>query len=197
MILPFRLSIDLEAAVGCDMVNVDTISLDVAELLDRFVKFRSFSALSHGGGRESNMQYMALLILLVQYLRKVSTNTEPGEAHSFMHQISISLMIDTAEQWNAKRVDLLKGLQEEYDRNWENAKSALLGWTVVDHYQNKILQVKLFAEKIDYFGPKRSCRKEILEQNSNVSTFSPKLSYFSVSSKFLGNFSWLNFPSLF
>lgn len=133
----------MEVAVDCDTVNLDTLTLDIAELLDRFVKFRSFSALSHGGGRESNMQYMAVLILLVQYLKKVSPSSEPGEAHSFIHQISISLVMDTAEQWNDKRLDLLKSLQES-KRSWKDAKHELLVWTAVDYYQNKILQV-IFA----------------------------------------------------
>lgn len=141
--------------MDCDTVNLDTITLDIAELLDRFVKFRSFSALSHGGGRESNMQYMAILILLAQYLKKVSPSSEPGDAHSFIHQISISLVMDSTEQWNNKRLDLLKSLQESR-RLWEDAKHELLVWIVVDYYQNKILQV-IFApnsEKVSLVEPK-------------------------------------------
>ncbi|EJW88782.1 hypothetical protein WUBG_00304 [Wuchereria bancrofti] len=136
-----RLSTDLEVAVDCDTVNLDTLTLDIAELLDRFVKFRSFSALSHGGGRESNMQYMAILILLVQYLKKVSPSSEPGEAHSFTHQISVSLVMDTAEQWNDKRLDLLKSLQGS-KKSWKDARHELLVWIAVDYYQNKILQCR-------------------------------------------------------
>ncbi|VDM09749.1 unnamed protein product [Wuchereria bancrofti] len=135
------LSTDLEVAVDCDTVNLDTLTLDIAELLDRFVKFRSFSALSHGGGRESNMQYMAILILLVQYLKKVSPSSEPGEAHSFTHQISVSLVMDTAEQWNDKRLDLLKSLQGS-KKSWKDARHELLVWIAVDYYQNKILQCR-------------------------------------------------------
>ncbi|KAM3720367.1 Auxin transport protein BIG [Dirofilaria immitis] len=137
-----RLSTDLEVAVDCDTVNLDSLTLDIAELLDRFVKFRSFSALSHGGGRESNMQYMAVLILLVQYLKKVSPSSEPGEAHSFIHQISINLVMDTAEHWNSKRLNLLKNLQES-KRSWKDARHELLVWATVDYYQNKILQCRV------------------------------------------------------
>nr|CDQ02267.1 Bm2761, isoform b [Brugia malayi] len=120
-----RLSTDLEVAVDCDTINLDSLTLDIAELLDRFVKFRSFSALSHGGGRESNMQYMAILILLVQYLKK----------------ISISLVMDTAEQWNDKRLDLLKSLQGS-KKSWKDARHELLVWVAVDYYHNKILQCR-------------------------------------------------------
>ncbi|KAK6106256.1 E3 ubiquitin-protein ligase UBR4 family protein [Brugia pahangi] len=136
-----RLSTDLEVAVDCDTINLDSLTLDIAELLDRFVKFRSFSALSHGGGRESNMQYMAILILLVQYLKKVSPSSEPAEAHSFTHEISISLVMDTAEQWNDKRLDLLKSLQGS-KKSWKDARHELLVWVAVDYYHNKILQCR-------------------------------------------------------
>ncbi|EFO26755.2 hypothetical protein LOAG_01731 [Loa loa] len=158
-----RLSTDLEVAVDCDTVNLDTLTLDIAELLDRFVKYRSFSALSHGGGRESNMQYMAVLILLVQYLKKVSPSSEPGESHSFIHQISISLVMDTVEQWNDKRLDLLKSLQES-KRSWKNAKHELLVWTTVDYYQNKILQCRT-DERTQYM------RENIIKIMENCSKF--------------------------
>uniref|UniRef100_A0A915PMF8 UBR-type domain-containing protein n=1 Tax=Setaria digitata TaxID=48799 RepID=A0A915PMF8_9BILA len=138
-----RLSTDLEVAVDCDTVNLDTLTLDIAELLDRFVKFRSFSALSHGGGRESNMQYMAVLILLVQYLKKVSPCTEPGDPHSFIHHVSVSLVMDSMDEWNGKRLNLLRSMQES-KRSWKEAKHDLLAWSVVDYYQNKILQFKTF-----------------------------------------------------
>uniref|UniRef100_A0A158Q763 UBR-type domain-containing protein n=1 Tax=Elaeophora elaphi TaxID=1147741 RepID=A0A158Q763_9BILA len=162
-----RLSTDLEVAVDCDTVNLDTLTLDIAELLDRFVKFRSFSALSHGGGRESNMQYMAILILLAQYLKKVSPSSEPGEAHSFTHRISISLVVDTAEQWNEKRLDLLKSL-EQSKRPWKDVKHELLVWTVVDYYQNKILQCRT-DDRTQYM------RENIIKVMENCSKF---VSYF-------------------
>ncbi|CAG9534491.1 unnamed protein product [Cercopithifilaria johnstoni] len=158
-----RLSTDLEVAVDCDTVNLDTLTLDIAELLDRFVKFRSFSALSHGGGRESNMQYMAVLILLAKYLKKVSPSSEPGEAHSFIHQTSISLVMDTAEQWNEKRLDLLKSLQQS-KRSWKDAKHELFVWTVVDHYQNKILQCRT-DDRTQYM------RENIIKIMENCSKF--------------------------
>ncbi|VDM95152.1 unnamed protein product [Thelazia callipaeda] len=136
-----RLSKDLESAVDCEAVNLDTLTLDITELLERFVRFRSFSALSHGGGRESNMQYLAVLVLLVQYLKKVSPATEPGEAHTFCHQIIISLAMDDAEGWNNKKMILLKTLQDS-DRPWDDIKPELLAWTTVDYYQNNIFKSK-------------------------------------------------------
>ncbi|KAL3998511.1 E3 ubiquitin-protein ligase UBR4 family protein [Acanthocheilonema viteae] len=128
-----RLSTDLEVAVDCDTVNLDTLTLDIAELLDRFVKFRSFSALSHGGGRESNMQ----------------------------------LVMDTAEQWNEKRLDLLKSCQQS-KRSWKEAKHELFVWTVVDYYQNKILQCRT-DDRAQYM------RENIIKIMENCSKF---VSYF-------------------
>lgn len=134
-----RLSNDLVAAVGCESITVNTVLVDISLILEKFVKFRSFSEITHGGGRESNIQYSCVLLLLAFYLRKCSPDAVIAPSQNFIHTLCICLVTHTTDAWNAKKGDFLQQIYSEISSVFTDAKSELLAWTVVEKFQNEIL----------------------------------------------------------
>lgn len=135
------MSNDIGSAVGSTLVNIDTISIDIAEIVDRFVNYRSFSEHSHGGGRESNVQYLIVLLLLTYYLKKAS-NHVMASPESLAHCICNHLITATLNSWNECRFTLLKEIADT-KKNWAEAKQFFLMWAFVDYFQNNLLSVSV------------------------------------------------------
>lgn len=139
----FRLTNDLEVAVGFGTLTVETVLLDMSQLLDRFVNYRSFSELSQGGGRESNLQFLSVLLLLVLHLRNdvnSEVNSLPGQMPHLTMRISSHLIVNTRSEWIQERVSVISEIHHATPK-WDDAKPALLLWAVIDFFHTKLVPV--------------------------------------------------------
>uniref|UniRef100_A0A0M3HTT2 UBR-type domain-containing protein n=1 Tax=Ascaris lumbricoides TaxID=6252 RepID=A0A0M3HTT2_ASCLU len=136
-----RLTNDLEVAVGFGTLTVETVLLDMSQLLDRFVNYRSFSELSQGGGRESNLQFLSVLLLLVLHLRNdvnSEVNSLPGQMPQLTMRISSHLIVNTRSEWIQERVSVISEIHHATPK-WDDAKPALLLWAVIDFFHTKLV----------------------------------------------------------
>ncbi|VDK44653.1 unnamed protein product [Anisakis simplex] len=150
-----RLSNDLKSAVGFGTLSVETVLLDMTQLLDRFVKYRSFSELSHGGGRESNLQFLSVLLLLALHLRSSGNTTTDLKAlreqlaSSIESRICLTLIdTDTRSEWNQQRFSLLQEIHSTASK-WDDAKPLLLLWAIINHFHTVIIPESV-SDRIQY-----------------------------------------------
>ncbi|MFH4973737.1 hypothetical protein AB6A40_000446 [Gnathostoma spinigerum] len=143
-----RLISDLDAAVGFGALTLDTVTLDITELISRFVRFLSFSELSQGGGRESNLQYLCVLILLGLHVKANNPEMVMAPPQSLEHQMCACLVLESTAEWNEHRVSRIREIKNSLPR-WETAKHTLMVWAVVNHFQNVILNTS-GADRVSY-----------------------------------------------
>ncbi|VDM43637.1 unnamed protein product [Toxocara canis] len=169
-----RLTNDLEAAVGVGTLTVETVLLDMTQLLDRFVNYRSFSELSQGGGRESNLQFLSVLLLLALHLRSdgnAEMNALPAQMPSLAARICAHLIVDTRSEWIQKRVAVISEIRDALPK-WDDAKPSLLLWAIVNHFHTKLVSDSV-VDRIQYLRANvanisKQCSEFVNEFDTNI-----------------------------
>ncbi|EFO84937.1 hypothetical protein CRE_03884 [Caenorhabditis remanei] len=126
------------------VVNRNFVFIDICKLVNRFIQKRSFSLQSEGGGRESNMQYLAIL-----HLFGVSLPADAAELEiSSSDQRLIGFLFTelTTESWNDQKNDVLRATLHDAQTNgpiatYQDAKPILMTWAFVDAYFNKVIKI--------------------------------------------------------
>ncbi|CAB3410872.1 unnamed protein product [Caenorhabditis bovis] len=118
--------------------------LDICQLVERFVYKRSFSTQSQGGGRESNMQYLAILHLLALTLPEAEGDLQSSN-HCFK-LVSFLFTELTLDSWNEQKINVLKAALNNAQQNigearWEALREIMLTWAFVDRYFNKVIPI--------------------------------------------------------
>ncbi|KAK6730108.1 hypothetical protein RB195_006895 [Necator americanus] len=137
-----RYQTDLEVAAAVPPLCRAIVFVDICELIDKFVHFRSFSEASQGGGRESNAQYLAVLHLLA-----LSLPADDLPTRNARHRVMSFLMTElTVESWREQRVDVLRAAlsdssTEGHDSTWETLRPICLTWAFVDLYFNDVIPI--------------------------------------------------------
>lgn len=132
------------SGLGQKVVNRNFVFVDICELVDRFVYRRSFSTQSEGGGRDSNMQYLAVLHLFGISLPADDVELEISAPN---HRLVAFLFTElTAESWNDQKHDVLRaGLNDAQtngaEATWQGLKPTLMTWAFVDSYFNKVIKI--------------------------------------------------------
>lgn len=125
------------------VVNRNFVFVDICNLIDRFIYKRSFSNQSEGGGRESNMQYLAILHLLGITLPADAELEISAPNHRLIAFLFTEL---TADSWNDQRNDVLRAGINDAQTNgapatWDGFKPTLMTWAFVDAYFNKVIKI--------------------------------------------------------
>ncbi|RCN23910.1 hypothetical protein ANCCAN_30401 [Ancylostoma caninum] len=137
-----RYQTDLEVAAAVPPLCRAIVFVDICELIDKFVYFRSFSEASQGGGRESNAQYLAVLHLLA-----LSLPADDLPTRNARHRVISFIMTElTVESWREQRLDVLRAAlsdsaTEGRDSTWESLRPVCLTWAFVDLYFNDVIPI--------------------------------------------------------
>ncbi|EYC04737.1 hypothetical protein Y032_0086g1963 [Ancylostoma ceylanicum] len=137
-----RYQTDLEVAAAVPPLCRAIVFVDICELIDKFVYFRSFSEASQGGGRESNAQYLAVLHLLA-----LSLPADDLPTRNARHRVISFIMTElTLESWREQRLDVLRAAlsdsaTEGRDSTWESLRPVCLTWAFVDLYFNDVIPI--------------------------------------------------------
>nr|ACI48997.1 hypothetical protein Cbre_JD01.004 [Caenorhabditis brenneri] len=140
----FETDIGRVSGLGQGNVNRNFVFIDICQLVDRFIYKRSFSNQSEGGGRDSNMQYLAVLHLFGVSLPADDVELEIAAPN---HRLVAFLFTElTAESWNDQRNDVLRaGLNDAQtngaDATWQGFKPTLMTWAFIDSYFNKVIKI--------------------------------------------------------
>ncbi|KAK5969493.1 hypothetical protein GCK32_006966 [Trichostrongylus colubriformis] len=137
-----RYQADLEVAAPVPPLCRAIVFVDICELIDKFVYFRSFSEASQGGGRESNAQYLAVLHLLA-----LSLPPDELPTRNARHRVISFLMTElTLQSWLEQRVDVLRAaladyITEGHANTWESLRPVCLTWAFVDRYFQDVIPI--------------------------------------------------------
>uniref|UniRef100_A0A1I7UEM6 E3_UbLigase_R4 domain-containing protein n=1 Tax=Caenorhabditis tropicalis TaxID=1561998 RepID=A0A1I7UEM6_9PELO len=140
----FETDIGRVSGLAHGIVNRNFVFVDICKLVDRFIYKRSFSNQSDGGGRESNMQYLAILHLLGISLPADEAELEISAPN---HRLVAFLFTElTADSWNDQKNDVLRaGLNDAQtngvEATWQGFKPTLLTWAFVDSYFNNVIKI--------------------------------------------------------
>lgn len=163
-----RYQIDLEMVAAVLPLSRSIVFVDMCELIDKFVYFRSFSEASHGGGRESNAQYLAILHLLALSLPPDDLPT-PNARHRVVSFLITEL---TLQNWLEQRIDVLRAAiadftTESHETTWESLRPICLTWAFVDRYFHDVIPIDS-DERLEWL------QTHILETLHKTSTFVKK-----------------------
>ncbi|CAJ0573857.1 unnamed protein product, partial [Mesorhabditis spiculigera] len=119
-----------------------SVFLDICSLVDRYVNQKSFSQHSHGGGRESNMQYLVSLQLLALTLDEGNLPTRTPE----QRLLTFLLTTQMSQHWREEREDALRVTLNDALRpdninnlNWPTLQPVFLTWALVDLMFHRVL----------------------------------------------------------
>uniref|UniRef100_A0A7I5E6H0 UBR-type domain-containing protein n=1 Tax=Haemonchus contortus TaxID=6289 RepID=A0A7I5E6H0_HAECO len=163
-----RYQADLEVAAPVPPLCRAIVFVDICELIDKFVYFRSFSEASQGGGRESNAQYLAVLHLLALCLPPDELPTRNAR-----HRVVSFLMTElTLQSWLEQRVDVLRAALADYTteghaNTWDSLRPVCLTWAFVDRYFRDVIPIDS-EDRLEWL------QSHILETLHKTSTFVKK-----------------------
>ncbi|VDM56028.1 unnamed protein product [Angiostrongylus costaricensis] len=163
-----KYQVDLEMVAAVLPLCRSVVFVDICELIDKFIYFRSFSEASHGGGRESNAQYLAILHLLALSLPPDDLPT-PNARHRVVSFLITEL---TLQNWLEQRIDVLRAAvadftTESHDTTWESLRPMCLTWAFVDRYFRDVIPIDS-DERLEWL------QTHILETLHKTSTFVKK-----------------------
>ncbi|GMT28575.1 hypothetical protein PFISCL1PPCAC_19872, partial [Pristionchus fissidentatus] len=140
-----RLESDLEVIVpGGGVLTRYRVFKDMSHLIRKFILNRSFAESSGGGGRESNMQYLAVLHLLALSLPEgeLVCNVTSERLNSFL------LTELTVTHWNGEKMDVLRAFLRDIRMGEERGAAreillsqSLLQWAFIDLYFNRVIPI--------------------------------------------------------
>ncbi|PAV85644.1 hypothetical protein WR25_08253 [Diploscapter pachys] len=126
---------------------------DMCQIVDRFVFRRSFSEQAQGGGRESNVQYLAVLHLLCISFPPDDTSLTSNEPRHRL--VSFLLTEQSLKSWEEQSQDILNaslrdGEDPAHPRNFADLKPLCLTWAFVDTYFKTVIPIPEDVERDEW-----------------------------------------------